>query len=93
MGCHSSKPKLKKLKDRLLIGRLPKECSSDSVRRFDDWDKIRRDGQEFTKIYAIKVQFTPNLINGIEVAYEVANGSIVTGGNHSTATDLKDVEL
>ncbi|KAL4474748.1 hypothetical protein ABPG74_001444 [Tetrahymena malaccensis] len=46
---------------------------------FDDYQVIKGRGQNFNKINAIKVSFTNNIILNMEVAYELDDGSIITG--------------
>ncbi|KAL4512452.1 hypothetical protein ABPG72_005454 [Tetrahymena utriculariae] len=64
---------------------------------FDDLQVIKGRGQNFNKINAIKVSFTNNIILNMEVAYELDDGSIITGessrvyaGNNIKQTTQKD---
>ncbi|EAR86618.1 hypothetical protein TTHERM_00041490 (macronuclear) [Tetrahymena thermophila SB210] len=49
------------------------------INQFDDQQVIKGRGQNFNKINAIKVSYTDNIILNMEVAYELDDGSIITG--------------
>ena len=84
MGCQSSKYKLNQGSNKIFIGQQPRKEEFCEVQQFNfnDLEVMSNEGQQFRKIYAIKVQIAPSYINGIQVAYEVANGTIITGKNH-----------
>jgi hypothetical protein len=50
---------------------------------------MNEEGKTFKKVYAIKIQSSSNFINAIQVAYEVENGSIISGKNHRVVNNLK----